>query len=326
MPDFADIRNPPTSVRRARFLLEYLLLRSWTFGLRLLPRSAAIFWGTVLGSAAYVLFRTDRRVAMENLDIVFGDRRSIWFKREMALRSFQQTGQVVMGLLWGARLDRRSVRRFIDVDDLAATLDGVQRAGRGAIVVTPHYGDWELACIACGFAGYPMLSVAEPQANERIERLFAACRSVSGNGVVPPKFALLKLMRALNAGQRVAVLCDVNGRRGRGGVWNRFFGLDVFNGVAMAELAVRTGAAIVFVAVGPTDNGRHHARAMLVEPAVSGNRVADVKETDRRVTALVEKQVRREPAPWLWTYKRWKRRPTPEQGSYPSYSSYKRVD
>jgi len=263
---------------------------------------------------------------MANLDIVFGTRRSIWFKRELAAGAFRMLGEIVMGLLWAPRLTSRSVARWVDSAQLRDTLARLDAQRRGAILVTPHYGDWELGCIAAGFAGYPMISVAEPLANPWLERLFTECRTCSGNGIIQPRYALLKLVRALRAGKRIGILCDVNGRRGRGGVWNTFFGLQVFNGVAMAELALRTGAAVVFVAVEPIAEGRHRIATTVLDPVPSADRQDDVRRLTQQVTDLTAAQVVRNPAGWLWTYKRWKRKPDDAGGGYPFYSSRKRVE
>jgi lauroyl/myristoyl acyltransferase len=40
----------------------------------------------------------------------------------------------------------------------------------------------------------------------------------------------------------------------------------------------------------------------------------------------VEELVREHPDQWLWTYKRWKRRPTEERGRFPFYSKFQKVD
>lgn len=327
MPDLDDDRRKMMKPRRRfRFLLEFAFAKAWTTGLRLLPRTGALFWGTFLGFFAYFLLRHDRRVAMANLDVVFGNRISPGRKRELALQTFVRLGETVMSLLWAPRLTARSSAYWVDTRDLQQILAKLKVERRGAIIVTPHYGDWEIGCIACGFAGYPMTSVAEPLANQRLERLFTECRTCSGNSIIAPKYALLKLVRALRKGHRVGLLCDVNGRRGRGGVWNDFFGLPTYNGVAMAELALRTEAALVFVAVEPAKDGRHRVVPTLVEPQSTRDHADDVRRLTQQVTDLVAAQIRRNPAPWLWTYKRWKRRPREDRGAFPFYSNYKRVE
>lgn len=327
MPDAHDDSLRPKSVlRRLRWHGEYLFVAGWALGLRLLPRRAALIWGTTPGFLAYFALRADRRVAMANLDIVFGERRSIGFKRELALQTFQRLGELVMGLLWAPRLTPRSAAYCVDTRGLCEILHRLEGESRGAVIVTPHYGDWELGCIATAYAGYPVLSVAQPLANPRLDRLFTQCRTCSGNRVIAPRYALLKLVRALRAGQRVAILCDVNGLRGRGGVWNDFFGLKVFNGVGMAELALRTRSPIIFVAVEPTTAGRHRIRPTLLEVIPTSDHAGDVRRVTQQVTDMVTEQLRRCPGPWLWTYKRWKRRPSPEQDAYPFYSNYKRVE
>ena len=190
------------------------------------------------------------------------------------------------------------------------------------VVAAAHYGDWESACHALALAGFPLLTVAEPMPNRLVERFVARLRAAAGNRAVAPRFALLKLMRGLRNGERVAMMADVNGRRGRGGVWLDFFGLRVFNGAALAELALRTGSAVAFVAAESLPAGRTRLSCRLVEPVITGNRAVDVRSLSQQVLDHCRDLIRADPEPWLWTYKRWKRRPTPEQGAYPFYSKH----
>jgi KDO2-lipid IV(A) lauroyltransferase len=134
---------------------------------------------------------------------------------------------------------------------------------------------------------------------------------------------VVKLFKAVSRGETVAVLIDVNARRGRGGVWLDFFGLPVFNTAAIAELAMRTGASIVFAAALPQPGRRIR---VLFGPEIpvdaTGDKETDVRTTSQRCLDEVAKLIRADPGPWLWTYKRWKRRPSPEVGRFPFYSKY----
>jgi len=158
-----------------------------------------------------------------------------------------------------------------------------------------------------------------------LKQTISRLRSLSGHNTVHPRFAVVKLFKAVSRGETIGVLVDVNARRGRGGVWLDFFGLPVFNTAAIAELAIRTGAAIVFgyseMLPGP---GRRLRIAFTpeIEPANTGDRAKDVLDTSQKCLDRCAEVIRRSPEHWLWTYKRWKRRPTPEVGRYPFYSKY----
>jgi KDO2-lipid IV(A) lauroyltransferase len=323
--DDPNLRPPP--LRRLRFLLEYLLIASVGWWVRLWPRRMSVVGGGIIGRAAGLALGADRRVAMANLDVVLGDAVPSSRKRQIATRTFVRLGQVVVGLFWAPRLTPMTAAALCDSTDLNRLLTDLRSRGRGVVLATVHYGDWELACLNSGFAGLPIMMVTEPLANPRLTAMFDRLRSCSGNKVIPPKYAVLKLFRGLRRGERVAVMCDVNGRRGRGGVWADFLGRPVFNGVAAAELALRTNAAVVFVASLPQSGGRHVVKVWpVIEPEPSGDHAADVLRVTQRLVDCHAELLKQDPEPWLWTYKRWKRKPSADAPGYPFYASHKRVE
>ena len=72
-------------------------------------------------------------------------------------------------------------------------------------------------------------------------------------------------------------------------------------------------------------SGRPIAKAP-IEPTVTADADADVRELTQRVVNLHADLLRRNPEPWLWTYKRWKRRPTEDAKGYPFYAKWGRVE
>ena len=318
-------RNPtePT-VRRLRHLIEAAALRTVALLIVALPRRLAVVLGQALGWAAYFLLATDRRVALANLDIAFGDTRPRREKRRLARAAFQNFGRNLVGLFWSPRLDPDNIRRYVDLDPANwQWFQQVRSRGNGVILISAHYGDWELGLLAAGFLGAACTTVTEPTTNPAIERMITALRSASGHTTVHPRFAMVKLFKALRRGGTIAMLIDVNARRGRGGVWLDFFGLPVFNTPAVAQLARRTGAAIVFVVAHPLPGCRVK---LLFGPQIaladSGDEDDDVQTTSQRCLDECAALVRGHPEHWLWTYKRWKRRPAADAGTYPFYSKY----
>ena len=316
--------DSPPPVRRLRYALEGAFLRALTVAIPLLPRPLVMALGWCVGTAAYFALKEDRRVGHANLDIAFGQTKTPEEKRRIVLAACRNLASNLLGLFWGRRLNQRNVHKYVRTDPQnLAWLQQVRDRGKGVILVTPHYGDWELGSLAAGLLGIPYTTVAEATRNPAIEQVVTRLRSRTGHVTVPPRFAVVKLFKALSRGEVVTLLIDVNARRGRGGVWLDFFGLPVFNTAAVAELAIRTGAAIVFTAAHPLPARRIELSfGPEIVPSATGDHAHDVLTTSQRCLDECAALIRRHPEHWLWTYKRWKRRPSADAGRYPFYSKF----
>ncbi len=311
-------------LRRARHALAGAGVAAAGALLSLLPRSAVVAAGRAAGSAAYPILRRERRIAHANLDVVFGDTMTRRRKRRIARGAFQTFGETVFGLLWAPRLSAGEINRWAYLSPQSeAHLIHARDAGRGFILAVPHYGDWELLSLALGFWGYPYMAVAANNGNRVVGSFFHRMRSLSGHVLVAPQYALLKMFKHLKRGGSIAMIADANVRLNRGGVWLDFFGLPVFNSHAAAELAIRCNAVILFGYVRPLPDGRSE---LVIEGEVERASLADhpkeVAETSQRVLDRCAAVIRADPEPWLWTYRRWRRRPTMERGRFPFYSRY----
>ena len=59
-----------------------------------------------------------------------------------------------------------------------------------------------------------------------------------------------------------------------------------------------------------------------IQPANTGDRQKDVLTTSQRCLDLCADLIRQQPEYWLWTYKRWKRKPSPNVPGHPFYAKY----
>lgn len=316
--------SPLSAGRRLRYRLEAFGLTLAEWAIPKLSRDVAYGFARVMGWLANAVLAEDRKVAYANLDIVFGDAMPRREKRRIVRATFQNLAANAVGLFWSPRINADNVREFVDVDEANREwFRQIQGRGKGVIFVMPHYGDWELMGLAAGYLGVRCTSVTEPTKNPAIERTISRLRCRSGHVTFHPRFAVLKLFKVVSRGGTLALLIDVNARRGRGGVWLDFFGLPVFNTAAVAELAIRTGAAIVFAAAQPLPGRRIK---VIFGPEIpvdrTGDNQRDVLSTSQRCLDECGKLIRANPDRWMWTNKRWKRRPSPEVGRFPFYSKY----
>jgi lauroyl/myristoyl acyltransferase len=317
-------RKPPSFWKRCRYRLEAVALELLAATIPLLSRKALLRVANTLGRLACLIMHKERRVALTNLDIAFGPSKPAEEKKRIALSSFQNFARSFLGLFWAQRLDDAALEQWVEVDEesVRRTREILAR-GKGIVFLALHYGEWELLGLATGWLGFPLTVVAEQTRNPHLERIFGRLRGHTGNRSILQRFAVTKLFKALKRGECVALLIDLNAPQGRGGVWLDFFGLPVFNNSSAAGLALRSGAAILGTVAYPLPDGRVR---IVYGPEITclptGDDEADIRAISHRCLGFCEEIIRQRPEFWLWLYRRWKFRPSPEQGGFPDYSIY----
>ena len=183
-------------------------------------------------------------------------------RRAVALGVYGHFGRVLLDILWMARRDRDVILRQVDVYG-AEHVEAARAAGRGALLVTAHIGNWELRGVAHGWLFGPIGVVARPLDNPALDARLCAFRHRSGNSVIYKKRALPQVLRLLRENREVAFLIDQNVQE-KDGIFVDFFGRPAATTTVAAALAVKTGCAL--------DPGPH--RAARRRPLPAGLRAA----------------------------------------------------
>ncbi len=291
----------PTVSRRHRF--EYALVRGIARLVRRLPQRTATRLGHAVGAVAYRLDGRHRRITLDNLAATFPER-SVQERTRIAREVFGHFGRKLVELLWftGRRPDEQlALVEFSGMEHV----DAARAAGRGVLLVTGHFGFWELHALAHGLAIGPMAVVARALDNPLLDRMLTDLRSSTGNGVIDRKGGLRRIMRALNANQAVAVLIDQHILTADA-VKVDFLGRPAATTSAVAVLAMRTGAAVIPAFSLPLNDGRYrliYERPLELPDSESPDAV---RELTQRCTRALEKYVRAHPERWLWMHRRWR--------------------
>jgi len=288
----------------------------------LLSRRVLARIANAVGWLAFHVARRERRVALTNLDIAFGPSKSPEEKRRIACSAFQTSVRSTLGLFWAPRLNREILNEMAEFDaEGLRRIEECRARGKGIILLTMHYCDWEFHGLATALQGFPMTVVAQPARNPHATRIVERLRASTGNRIIPRRSAVTKLFKALKRGENIALLIDQNAPPRRGGVWLDFFGKPVFGYSVAAGLALRTGAAIMPCFVHPLPDGRMRVVYGPEVPCTrTGDDDADIQVISQECLRYCENVIRRQPEYWLWFYQRWKFRPTTDQGDFPFYS------
>ncbi len=276
------------------------------------------------GALAFCLARRERHVALANLKLVLGKKYSERVRTRIARASFQSFARTALESLASRRLVKDGVDRHFEFSPGSLErLSNLMARNKGLIALTFHYGNWEWLSLAWGMAGYPVTAVAQPIKNPQVEALFRQTREQAGHRLIHRKHAARQLYKILKRNEIIGLLVDLNSSVDEGGAFYSFFGLPVLTTRAVGLLALRTGASIVCSVAWPQPDGRYRIE---IGPEISYHLQNDSEQEVDAITcqwlAHCESLILRRPEFWMWMYKRWKVRPSPEQGAYPFYSFY----
>lgn len=310
---------PPTDARRPTVVdyLEYAVFRVALAFFSFLPRGVAMTLGVWLGEIFYVFDRRDRRIALLNLRLALPD----WSERErraMLRRSCRNFGRMGAECSHFGELTAASVGDYVTIEDperWQATLD--RAAGPGVVILTAHFGNFELLAYVRGLLGHPSSVVYKPMRNPLVDRFVIEMRARAGTRSIPKKAAAKAALRALREGRVVAILSDQNQMR-RYGVFVDFFGVPCSTTPGPARLGMLTGAPVVPIFIVRDGESDRHRIIVLpeVEMVRTDDRDADIVTNTQRCTAVIEDVIRRYPDQWIWFHRRWKTRPLGEPRIY----------
>lgn len=267
----------------------------------MLPRSVGGPFFGHLGRVAYLVLPRSRRVALTNLRLIYGEVLAEREIRALAARVFANLGRfaydaVRLGLAPAPELESItsvSGRRRLDV---------ALARGKGVIAITGHVGNWELLGAYLISTGSKVTVLATRMKDARLNDVVVGLRQQLGMVVLDRSRGLREALRCLRRGEVLGVLIDQD--TSVDSVVVDFLGRPAKTAVGPVKIAVRTGAAIVPMAMLMDENGRYRLE-IGEEIAIDGLDTSLVKDVER-CSKAVESFIRAEPSQWVWMHKRWK--------------------
>ena len=277
---------------------------------RSLPKRSAMALGSGLGDFLYFALKKRRQIALENLQIAFGDEMSANERVQVCRRCFQQIGKTAIEFLRFPKLTFDNIWDEVTVEGKNHLIQALNQE-KGAIVFLPHFGNWELLALVYG-ALIPdqAKAIAFPLKNRRLNTLVSQYRERLSLKLITRRRAVRETLRALKENYAIGFFADQNA--GREGVFVDFFGKPASAVRGPATLALKTGAPLLLSMDIRQPDDRHH---VLITPAIdleiSGDLEQDVQTNTTRILKILEGYIRQYPDQWLWTHNRWKTQPDP---------------
>lgn len=299
-------------MRRAtlRDRAEFALVRALEAGIGRLSDRSARRVGEWVGELLRFPAGVRREVVAANLARAFPDADPAW-REEVARQSYRHLGREAVEMVRLSRLTPEQVVQRTEIPPgIWAEFREALEPGRGALLVTGHYGNWELAAAAISARGIPIEAIAKRQRNPLVDAQIAEARRRLGIRVMDMSEASKRVLRALSEGHVIGIVADQDARRA--GVWVPFFGVpsSTYRGPAM--FALRFGVPLFSAVARRLPDGRYRVDGARIPAEPTGDLEADVRRVTAAVAAHLEGEIRQEPGQYFWFHKRWKSQPPTE--------------
>lgn len=284
--------------------LTLLIYKCGSLIFRILPYGVSSSIAVIGAFFVFLFSPNKRKLVGENQSRACGSVSGIFGNRIQALKAYVSYARywseaLSIGSLSRAELDGRV--GFAGFEYLYEALG----KGKGAIITSPHLGNWDFGAAWFASKGYPITAVMENLEPPDLLDWFAEHRIKFGVTAIPVSASVFaSLTKALSRGEIVALIADRDILKS--GIDLPFFGevTSVPQGVAL--LALRTGAPVLPVAVYMLPGGYHFA--IVDEPiyvARAGSLREDVERITKEVVSRFERFIAADPAQWHLFQPNW---------------------
>ncbi len=270
-----------------------------------LPRKLALSIGMYLAAAVFWFSHRQKDRACKHLKQSFGIEYPA--AERLVRRSFRNTGKNLMEFMQLPRMSPETIHQLVTFEG-REHIDRALDQGRGAIILTAHFGNWELLGASILANGYTIRGITRQLRSKRLDAIVSSYREKVGWQGIDRDRSIREVLRCLKRNELIAILADVDTRTQ--GIFVDFFGRPAYTPYSPVAFALKTGAAILptFIIRQPDDSHRAVVEAPLLLQQ-GGEREQDLLVNTQRFTKIIESYIRRYPEQWIWMHERWKTKP-----------------
>jgi KDO2-lipid IV(A) lauroyltransferase len=292
--------------------LQYLALRTVSMMLHCWPVEWNLAGARLLGDFMFAIDRRHRERAMGNLRRSFPGM-SEKQCRHLARESMRQMFMLGVEILFTTRLIHLTTfTKHIQLGNFSQVLKLLLSKNQGLIMLTGHYGNWEILGYALATLGFETTSVARPLDNPYINHWMLGVREKMGQKIIAKKGATEEVTESLARHGAVGFIADQNA--GPKGIFVDFFGRKASTYKSIGLLAMEYQVPVIIGYARRIDRTFRFRVGIsdIIWPDDWQPQEDPLRYITQRYTRAIESFVREDPGQYLWVHRRWKTRPKGE--------------
>lgn len=247
-------------------------------------------------------------MAYADIKAAFGSRFDEKQRWKIVRDLYCHLGQTGMEVIRFPFLDRRFLEQKIKFHHMER-FEEVVRADRGVVLLTGHFGNWELLQIISGLLGKPIHALASDQKHAGLNEMLNHVRESHGSTAIRRGIGIRALYRALKDKEPVGMVGDQDAGK-MGGMILPLLGRKTTVPLGAFELARRAGVPILPCFIVRRENFQHEVffgQAISCGEGARGKQDAqELEPYVRQYLKVLEEMISQHPEQWLWGTKRWK--------------------
>lgn len=272
-----------------------------------LPGHQRTILGKAIGRALKKASRKRYNITLQNIAASFPEKDEKWHI-STAVKSYENLGITLAEILAFPAMTDEETAQYIRYENIEL-LKELHERGRGLILLSGHFGNWELLAYSAGlFSKIPITIIVKPQQNIHADRLLNTYRTQRGNQVISMHNAARTIIQKLRAGEAIALLADQSATSNKD-IFIDYFGRPAATYEAPAALALRFKTPVVIGFAERQDNGTYYVRLREIPHDDLENTPEGIRELTARHVLILEDAVRARPDLWSWQHRRWKHQP-----------------
>ncbi len=274
---------------------------------RAIPRRAGITVARMLALVFYAVSGYHRKNTIRHLTMAFGREKSQKEIKWIARHVFLHFATVAVDAIRIPIHIEKGIDRYITTKNIQY-LDAARQSGKGYLLMTGHFGNWELMGAWIAQKGYQPHAVAAALSNPKLNELMVRTRNEAGYINIERGNATKGVIQALKDGYPVGLLIDQDTRTK--GVFVDFFGMKAHTPVGPALLAGLLDVPIITVAMHIKKDLTYEMQSFPPLRYVdTGDRGKDIITLTQKCSDVCEQMIREHPEQWAWMHRRWKKQP-----------------
>ncbi len=292
------------SLKKLRFIVEFIALKIFVIFLRLLPFSLAIIMGEQFCRLA-ARFK-HKRLDLNVSDIVRALGVSEEEARKIAIDSWKNMGRILVETVKFSYMPKEKfLSKYIELKNFEL-FEAQAKTGVGAIAHTGHFTNWEAFGFAASAMGIDKAVIAQRTENPYIDTEVNRVRNVFGGKIITTDAPFFPSVKWLKQGKLMGILSDQNSYTSA--VFTKFMGRYCATSPLTALLALKMRVPVYPVKI--TRNGKKIVIETLPAAPIEYDKPFSpelLEDTVNLLNKYYEDWIRENPSSWLWAHKRWKR-------------------
>lgn len=287
----------------------YLLIRGFVCFVQMLPTETA---DSLAAGLAWLIYRIDRRhrlVALDNLRHAFGDQFSEAERTRQVQAVYRHFCRLLIEIiLLPRKLHANNWKRHLQLTNGREIVDSLL-SDRPLLILTGHFGNWEMAGYALGLLGFRTYAVARPLDNPHLDEFLRQFRERTGQRILAKHGDFDRMQKILADGGVIATLGDQDA--GQRGLFVDFFGRPASTHKAIALLSVQYDVPMVVILAHNLGRVMEYDIRLndTILPEMYEGQADAIRVITQRFTSALEAGIRRNPEQYFWLHRRWKHEP-----------------